>query len=161
MKNAFFLENQESVKKGHPKKGSTVILRVPLLFSSAIFVTLHFLREKLCSPERSFSHATAHLVTFSSITEHRTCAYAASSWQQAAVMVRILYTELLAINHMKRNHTGLQANVTHQLHNVQVVYYSARQHGKYSTAQCSDGAVTRTFTWHRVQLLTRCKLGFY
>ena len=51
----FFVENQESVKKGHPKKWSTGIRCVPLLFAAVIFVGLYF------SPEGSFSHATTHI----------------------------------------------------------------------------------------------------
>ena len=54
VKNAFFVENQESVKKGRPKKGSMGIRHVLLLVAAAIFVALHFLREKFFHPKGRF-----------------------------------------------------------------------------------------------------------
>ena len=64
VKNAFLVENQESVKKGRLKKGSTRtgIRRVPVPFTAAIFCRSTFSTRKNFSPEGLFSHATTHIM---------------------------------------------------------------------------------------------------
>ena len=81
MKNAFFGENQESVKEDRPKKGSKVIRRVPLLFASAIFVALHFLRENFFHLKGRFLMQRLNCVRlYISVTVNWTYIFDCTSW---------------------------------------------------------------------------------